>query len=141
MPSVVRLLRSATLTDLVPYAYAATAPADARLVLLAGACPLDDAGRTIAVGDPVGQAEACMATVRQALADAGAGLEDVLFVRVLVATTERRDLSAVWDVVHDAFGEHEVPGTLQGVTVLGWPDQLVEVEAIAAVADQAPSTP
>jgi hypothetical protein len=40
----------------------------------------------------------------------------------------------VWAVVRDAFGEHDVPSTLMGVTVLGYEDQLVEIEAIAAVA-------
>lgn len=35
--------------------------------------------------------------------------------------------------VRDAFGEHDAPSTLLGVAVLGYKDQLVEVEAIAAV--------
>lgn len=30
-----------------------------------------------------------------------------------------------------AFGEHDVPSTLLGVAALGYPDQLVEVEAVA----------
>jgi hypothetical protein len=34
-------------------------------------------------------------------------------------------------VVRRHFGDHDAPGTLLGVTVLGWPDQLVEVEAVA----------
>ncbi len=33
--------------------------------------------------------------------------------------------------MREAFGGHEAPGTLAGVTVLGYPDQLVEVEAVA----------
>ncbi|MGN6741822.1 MAG: RidA family protein [Amnibacterium sp.] len=133
MPSSVRLLRSATLTDVVPYAYAATAPKDARLLFLAGACPLDEHGRVVAVGDHAAQAARCMETVVQVLSEAEATLADVLFVRVLVASADRRDLSTVWDVVHSAFGDHEPPGTLQGVTVLGWERQLVEVEVVAAV--------
>jgi hypothetical protein len=40
-----------------------------------------------------------------------------------------------WEVVRDAFAEHDVPSTLVGVTVLGYDGQLVEVEAIAAVRD------
>jgi hypothetical protein len=36
-----------------------------------------------------------------------------------------------WDVVRAAFGDHDAPGTLLGVSVLGYDDQLVEVEAIA----------
>ncbi len=37
--------------------------------------------------------------------------------------------------MRDAFGEHDVPSTLMGVTVLGYDDQLVELEAVAAVLD------
>jgi enamine deaminase RidA (YjgF/YER057c/UK114 family) len=40
-----------------------------------------------------------------------------------------------WEIVRDAFGDHDVPSTLVGVTVLGYADQLVEIEAIAAVVD------
>ena len=43
------------------------------------------------------------------------------------------DLVAAWDVVSAAFGEHDAPSTLFGVTVLGWPDQMVEIEAVAVV--------
>src|SRR5699024_10017959 len=53
--------------------------------------------------------------------------------RVLVASSDRADLVAVWDVVRAAFGDHDVPATLLGVTVLGYPGQLVEVEAVAAL--------
>ena len=44
MPSAVSLIRSAALSDAAEYAYAATAPADARLVFLAGSCPLESDG-------------------------------------------------------------------------------------------------
>lgn len=131
----VRLVRSASLTDTVDYAYASVVPAGTRLIHLAGACPLDDEGRTVAPGDPVAQAHQVVANLRQALADAGAGLTDVASTRVLVASTEQSDLVAVWNVVRAAFGDHDVPSTLLGVTVLGYPDQLVEVEATAALSD------
>lgn len=39
---------------------------------------------------------------------------------------------------HAAFGAHDVPRTLPGVTVLGYVDQLVEIEAVPALpADRA----
>ncbi|HEX5288539.1 MAG TPA: RidA family protein, partial [Streptosporangiaceae bacterium] len=44
------------------------------------------------------------------------------------------DLVAAWDVVSAAFGEHDAPSTLLGVTVLGYPGQLVEIEAVAVAA-------
>lgn len=131
--SVVRLIRSDALTDTAPYAYAATTDGPARLVFTAGACPLDDAGGTVSPGDIPAQARRCVDNLVTALAAAGATLDDVVYTRVLVATTAREDLVAAWTVVHDAFGEHEVPSTLLGVTVLGYPDQLVEIEAVAAL--------
>jgi enamine deaminase RidA (YjgF/YER057c/UK114 family) len=137
--SAVRLIRSAALTDTAPYAYAATTGAAATHVFAAGACPLDESGATVAPGDLVAQARQCVANLVTALEAAGATLEDVAYTRVLVATTAREDLVTAWTVVHDAFGEHEVPSKLHGVTVLGYPDQLVEIEAVAALSRPAPS--
>lgn len=137
MSSAVRLIRSGTLSDVAEYAYAATAPADARFVFLAGACPLDDDGLTVGVGDHAAQAAQCVRNLLVALRDAGAGLTDVVSTRVLVATTRQADLVTAWEVVREAFGDHDVPSTLVGVTVLGYDDQLVEVEAVAAVRDEA----
>jgi enamine deaminase RidA (YjgF/YER057c/UK114 family) len=135
MSPVVKLIRSDSLSDTVEYAYAATAPADARLIFLAGSCPLHEDGSTAAVGDYRGQAAKCIANMKTALGAAGASIEDVISTRVLVASTQQADLVAAWEVVRDAFGRHDVPSALIGVTVLGYDDQLVEVEAIAAVRD------
>jgi enamine deaminase RidA (YjgF/YER057c/UK114 family) len=135
MPSSVQLIRASDLCSVVEYAYAATAPTDARLIFLAGACPLDRDGSTVAVGDYAGQAAACVQTMTRALAAAGATLTDVISTRILVASSARADLVAVWKTVRAAFGEHDAPSTLMGVTVLGYDHQLVEIEAVAAVID------
>lgn len=135
MPKTVTLIRSAALSDAAEYAYAATAPADARLIFLAGSCPLDADGSTVGVGDYAAQASACIRNMRTALAAAGAGIDDVISTRVLVASSAQADLVTAWEVVRDAFGDHDVPSTLLGVTVLGYDDQLVEIEAVAAVRD------
>jgi enamine deaminase RidA (YjgF/YER057c/UK114 family) len=103
------------------------------MVHLAGACPLEVDGSIAARGDVRGQARRCLENLYAALRAAGAEITDVVFTRVLVASTRREDLQAAWDVVHDEFGEHDVPSTLFGVTVLGWDGQLVEIEAVAAV--------
>lgn len=101
------------------------------LVMTAGACPLDEDGAVVAVGDVRGQADRVMANLRDALAGAGCGLDDVLRTTVYVASPDRADLVAAWDVVRAAFGNHDAPSTLVGVTVLGYADQLVEVDAVA----------
>lgn len=134
-PTAVTLIRAAQLSDAAEYAYAATAPAGSRLIHLAGSCPLEADGTTAAVGDYTGQAAQCMVNLLTALAAAGASLTDVISTRVLVATTSQADLVAAWEVVRDAFGDHDAPSTLMGVTVLGYDHQLVEIEAVAAVLD------
>lgn len=131
MSRAVSLIRYAVLSE-APYAYAATAPAHARLIFLAGACPLDEHGAVVGDGYAE-QASVCLENLEQALADAGAEWEDLISTRVLVASAERADLVAAWDVVAAAFGDHDAPSTLLGVTVLGYPGQLVEIEAAAVV--------
>ena len=132
MPSAIQLIRSTALAD-APYAYAATAPSDSRLIFLAGSCPLEDDRSTTSPGDYAAQAARCVETLVTALSAAGAELTDVINTRVLVASSRQKDLVTAWDVVHAAFGSHDVPSTLLGVTVLGYDDQLVEIEAVAAV--------
>lgn len=135
MGRAITLIRSSSLSDVAEYAYAATAPAGSRLIFLAGACPLNEDGSTAAVGDYAGQTAKAVENMQTALADSGASLHDIISTRVLVASSRRQDLATAWEVVRASFGDHDVPSTLMGVTVLGYDDQLVEIEAIAAVLD------
>lgn len=132
-PDAVELIRAPELTGLASYAYAAVAHDVRRLVFTAGACPLDEDGATVAVGDVKGQAAQVMANLEVALAAAGASLADVVKTTVYVASHEQADLVAAWEVVRSTFGKHDAPSTLLGVAVLGYRDQLVEVEAVAAL--------
>jgi enamine deaminase RidA (YjgF/YER057c/UK114 family) len=131
-----QLVRSADLYPGAPYAYASIAPPGG-LIFTAGACPIDSDGDVTAVGDYVRQAEHAMANLVTALAAAGAGLSDVLKSTVYVASADAGDLYDVWQVVHAAFGDHDAPSTLLGVTVLGYADQLVEIEAVALASQHA----
>ena len=123
------LVRVPTLTQDVPYAYAAVAPGGT--VYAAGACPLDADGAVVALGDVPAQTAQVMANLEESLRTAGCSLDDVLKTTVYVASAARADLVAAWDVVRAAFGDHDAPSTLLGVAVLGYPGQLVEVEAVA----------
>jgi enamine deaminase RidA (YjgF/YER057c/UK114 family) len=118
-----------------PYAYASIAPPGA-LLFTAGACPLDEAGQVIGAGDIRAQAAAAVANLGTALAASGATLADVLKTTIFVASAEQADLVAAWDVIRAAFGDHDAPSTLLGVTVLGYPGQLVEIEAVAVASAQ-----
>ncbi len=128
----IEFVRPPTLTGSAPYAYAAVTD-PGRTVFTAGACPLDADGATVAVGDVGGQARQVMDNLEAALAGAGARLTDVVKTTVWVATADREELVAAWRVVRAAFGDHDAPSTLVGVTLLGYPDQLVEVEAVAVL--------
>ncbi|ASR38700.1 enamine deaminase RidA [Prauserella marina] len=134
MSNAVRLVRSTALSDVAEYAYAAkVGVSDRTLIYTAGACPLDEKGNTVAVGDYAGQARQVMRNLETALGEAGATLGDVVKSTVYVASKEQADLVAAWEVVREAFGDHDAPSTLLGVAVLGYDDQLVEVEAVACL--------
>jgi enamine deaminase RidA (YjgF/YER057c/UK114 family) len=128
----VELIRSTRLFPGVPYAYAAKARG-ADLIFTAGACPLGDDGHVVAPGDIVAQARRTLENLRVTLEDCGVTIRDVLKTTVFVATSSREDLVAAWNEVASAFGDHEAPSTLLGVAALGYPDQMVEIEAIAAI--------
>jgi enamine deaminase RidA (YjgF/YER057c/UK114 family) len=128
----VPLLRPDRLFGGVPYAYASIARPGA-VVYTAGACPLDENGATVGVGDIGAQARQAMANLAETLAQAGSALTEVLKTTVYVASSDRGDLVTAWEVVRAAFGDHDAPSTLLGVAVLGYADQLVEIEAVALV--------
>lgn len=121
----IKLVRSDSMYPDAPYAYASIAPRGS-LIFTAGACPLDDKGEVVGAGDVRAQASLAVANLATALAESGATL--------FVASAEREDLVAAWDVVSAAFGEHDAPSTLLGVAVLGYTGQLVEIEAVAVAA-------
>jgi enamine deaminase RidA (YjgF/YER057c/UK114 family) len=60
-------------------------------------------------------------------------LTDVVKTTIYVASSNRDDLVAAWQIISRAFGDHDAPSTLVGVALLGYADQLVEIEAIAAI--------
>lgn len=122
------LVRSQSLSEHVDYAYAAVAHTPARVVWTAGACPLDAGGGTVAVGDVAGQAAQVMDNLATALTD-------VVRTTVYVASSRQEDLVAAWQVVRARMGEHDAPSTLLGVAALGYEDQLVEVDAVAVLAE------
>jgi len=126
----VHLVRSTRLFPGVPYAYAARA-SQGSLVFTAGACPLDEQGLVVAPGDVSAQTRQALRNLRIALDESGAAIGDVLKTTVYVASGDRGDLVTAWDEVAGFFGGHDAPSTLLGVAVLGYPGQLVEIEAVA----------
>jgi enamine deaminase RidA (YjgF/YER057c/UK114 family) len=111
-----------------PYEYSRTAVG---LLFTAGACPLDEAGSVVAPGDIEAQAAKTVANLLAALAEYGMGTDSLLKTTIFVVAQDRSDLVRVWDVVAAQLGR--APSTLLGVALLGYPEQLVEIEAIASV--------
>jgi enamine deaminase RidA (YjgF/YER057c/UK114 family) len=115
------------LWDGAPYEYSRSADG---LVFTAGACPLDADGTVVGPGDLRAQAEQVVDNLFAALADGGVEPDSLLKTTIYVATTERSDLVEVWEAVAGRL--RRAPSTLVGVAVLGYPGQLVEIEAVAA---------
>ena len=114
----------------VDYGYVTSVSKGANLHFLAGACPLDSEGRVLFDADCAAQTRQCF---RNALAVLGAGgmtEKNICFIRVLVASCDRSDLVAAWHALRELLPDMP-PATLQGVTVLGYEKQLVELEITA----------
>jgi enamine deaminase RidA (YjgF/YER057c/UK114 family) len=69
------------------------------MIFTAGACPLDERGEVVGVGDVRAQASLAVANLATTLAESGATMADVLKTTVFVASAERADLVATWEVV------------------------------------------
>ena len=122
----------------VPYDYATSAPSG-RVVFTAGACPLDQKGDVVARGDLEGQASQALDNLEVVLEEARSSLDQVVKTTVYVVANERSELARVWKVVEERFGAARPPSTLLGVELLGYPDQLIEIEAIALEREDEPS--
>lgn len=116
----------------VDYAYASKVPSGMDLYFLAGSCPLNEEGAVPANSGFEAQAKLCVENLRSALREFGGSLEDIAYTRVLVASSDQADLVTAWRAIREEFGDYDVPSTLSGVTVLGYKNQLVEIEAVAA---------
>lgn len=101
-------------------------------MVTAGAVPLDRDGHVVGAGDRAIQARQVLDNLRLQLAAGGATPQDVIKTTVFVVGTTMAELDVVWEEIMDSdFAD--APSTLLGVTVLGYPGQLVEVEAMAAI--------
>lgn len=102
-----------------------------RLVFLAGQVPLDESGRTVAPGDPVGQIRQVFRNIEAALKAAGGSLDDL--VKLTVYLTDGRYFEAFRSVRREFLRRPFPASTGVVVAGLGWPEWLVEIEAVAVV--------
>ena len=117
-----------TLWPGAPYEYAAVS---GDFVFAAGACPIDEQGGVVNAGDLEAQSALAIDNLREAFEQHGADLGDMVKATIYVVARERADLVRAWNVMAPHLDR--APTTLLGVSFLGYPDQLVEIEAIAVV--------
>ena len=115
-----------------PPAYSHVAVASGTLVVTAGAVPLDSDGALVGSGDPKEQARRVIENLLVQLREGGAQPEQIVKTTVYVVGAEPAPLAEVWEVVRDSPLAGS-PSTLLGVAALGYPGQLVEIEAVAVV--------
>jgi enamine deaminase RidA (YjgF/YER057c/UK114 family) len=125
-----QLINSQRLYGDVPYHYVAATTGET-LVFTAGACPLGVDGRVVAPSDIQGQTRQALENLRIALEEADCRRDDVVKTTVFVASSSRDEMLQAWSEYERVYGTDGPPSTLIGVSMLGWPGQLVEIEAIA----------
>jgi enamine deaminase RidA (YjgF/YER057c/UK114 family) len=129
--------------DLFPppdYAHLAVVESGERLIFTAGAVPLDGNGVLVGVGDFMAQTKQVLTNLETALRRAGTDLEHVVNTTVYVTATEQRHLSDVWSIVRASrLRVKPHTSTLIGVSLLGYPGQLVEITAVAVMPRHAES--
>ncbi len=113
------------------YAHVAVA-GGGRLVFTAGAVPLDVDGDLVGRDDAVLQTEQVIANLLSQLETGGARASDVVKTTVYVVGSSHDIQDEVWETIQRS-PIAAAPSTLIGVTLLGYRDQLVEIEAIAVV--------
>jgi len=105
-----------------------------RLAMLAGQCPVDADQQVVGIGDLDAQIDQVAENAIAALASVGVAPDDVVRSVVYVVSSDSAVVGAAWH----RFSEQTPLGpafkaasTVVGVTVLGYPGQLVEVDLTA----------
>ncbi|MFC9811209.1 RidA family protein [Streptomyces virginiae] len=108
-----------------------------KLVFVAGQVAWDVGGVTVGEGDLAAQVEQCYLNVATALADVGAGFDDVAKLTVYVVDWTPDKMPLLMEGIARAaakLGTVPVPpASLLGVASLDVPEHLVEVEATAVI--------
>ena len=104
-----------------------------RVVFVAGQIPWDADGQTVCKGDVAGQTRQVFANIGTVLAEAGGSLEDVVKITVFAADIRYRD--AINQVRTETFKEPYPASTQVAVASLVDPEWLVEIEAVAFIAE------
>ena len=100
-------------------------------IWVGGTAPIGPDGKTVGVGDPAAQTRRCFEIIGEALADAGATLEDVVRTRTFL--TDVSQWEEIGRVHGKIFGSIRPASTMVQVTGFLDPHWLVEIEADAVI--------
>lgn len=105
-----------------------------RLITVSGTAPIWADGKTVAIGDPAGQARRCFAIIQHAIQGLGGRMSDVVRTRVFLTRIE--DWEKVALVHGEFFAEIRPASTFLQIVRFIDPDWLVEIEAEAVTEDR-----
>jgi enamine deaminase RidA (YjgF/YER057c/UK114 family) len=129
----IQLLRPEGLVASPAFSHVAIVPPGATTVYIGGQNAVDQNGELVGGADVAAQTRQVMANLVTALAAAGAGIEHL--VSVTVVLVEGADVQAAYAAAAPSLSSAKVPPLVNSALVsgLGVPGALVEVSAVAAV--------
>lgn len=96
---------------------------------VAGQVPQDSFGGITNINDPYGQATQCLRNLELLLGCYDFAMNDIRHLTVYVVGAHE-NLTTAWEAVMRYFVDDVPPATLLGVSLLGYEDQLVEIDAV-----------
>ncbi|MDR2280610.1 MAG: RidA family protein [Gordonia sp. (in: high G+C Gram-positive bacteria)] len=96
----------------------------------AGISPLDEHGAVVAPGDLIAQTAHAVELLSTLLAEQGGTVDDIAKLTVYVETADRAEVAAVWGAVEESFTGATPPAVIVAVTVLPYPGQRIEIDAV-----------
>jgi enamine deaminase RidA (YjgF/YER057c/UK114 family) len=105
-------------------------------IYVSGTTATDSEGNIVGIGDPYAQTQQVLENIASALKRAGATLNDVVRTRIFV--TDIAQWEEVGRAHGEVFGKIRPACTMVQVVKLIAPELLVEIEADAVVAENAP---
>lgn len=135
----IQLLRPEGLFASPAFSHVAVVPPHATTVYVGGQNAVDQNGELVGGTDVAAQTRRVMANLATALEAAGAGIEHL--VSVLVLIVEDVDVQAAYAAAAATLGSAKAPPLVSAAIVsgLGVPGAMVEVSAIAAIPHSAPA--
>ncbi len=97
-------------------------------LFVSGQVPNNSNGELVGKSDPYKQAQQCLMNLELLIKAHKFNKADIQHLTIYVVG-DRENLANAWQAVKEAFPNGVPPATLLGVALLGYSDQLVEVDA------------